>query len=223
MLYTPSPDKLAKLLEPYNVKDRLIVLNVRSGSKECDTFDDTTHLVCNGQILFSAESTCDPGLANMLNPVNPNGCAIVMNGYWKGLWKFGYHKGKYKAFVQNRPVIVFRDNDKDSILDYCDIRNDNPAVLEFVKNVAKGKYCDTILVNGKAYVLEFGLFGINCHRASEVNILQKVGLYSAGCCVIQDATKFNRMLVVASSTQNRYQSIEIDGFYIHQDYIESLK
>ena len=41
----------------------------------------------------------------------------MVPGQYRGLWRIGIHKGKYKALVQNRPVTVYRDNNKDSVYD----------------------------------------------------------------------------------------------------------
>lgn len=43
-------------------------------------------------------------------------------------------------------------------------------------------------------VTEKGFFGINIHRASKYKILQKIGLYSAGCAVVQDPKDFDTLI-----------------------------
>jgi hypothetical protein len=79
--------------------------------------------------------TTDPGITMLKAPVNSNGCAILVPGQYPGMWKIGFHKGKYKALVQNKPCTVYRDNNKDDVLDF------NPDNIDL------------------------GMFGINFHKA----------------------------------------------------------
>ena len=175
-------------------------------------------VVVNGSILFIAGSTCDPGLDNLLKPVNNNGCAIVMNGYWRDLWKIGLHKGQYKALVQNARVVVFRDNDKDSQLDYANITNDDPRVVRWDSDKDK----KIIIEGGQSYLIERGSFGINCHRASEHKLIAKIGLYSAGCCVIQDSTKFVKMISIVENKLHELNLSTVDAYYITETQLNSL-
>ena len=213
-----NADKVAKLLGGDKYKNRIVVLNVRSANKLSNSFDDMTHIVVNGKVLFSTTSTCDPGLDNLLKPVNDNGCAIVMNGYWKSLWKIGLHKGKYKALVQNSQVIVFRDDDKDSQLDYADITNVDPRVTDWGSDKSK----KIIIDNCQSYLIERGHFGINCHRASEHKLIAKIGLYSAGCCVIQDTVEFVKMISIIETQLHALHLEEVDAYYITENQLNSL-
>jgi hypothetical protein len=79
--------------------------------------------------------TTDPGITMLKAPINSKGCAILVPGQYPGLWKIGFHKGKYKALVQNKPCTIYRDNNKDDILDF------NPDNIDL------------------------GMFGINFHKA----------------------------------------------------------
>lgn len=81
--------------------------------------------------------TTDPGITYLKKPLATNGCAILVPGQYKSSWTIGLHKGKYKALVQCKPVKVYRDNNKDDIMDF------NPVTI------------DT------------GMFGINIHKAGE--------------------------------------------------------
>lgn len=218
MLTTPTKEQLDKLFNSDVFKDRIIVLNIRSSNKIANQFDDVTHVVFNKKILASVQSTCDPGLDNLLKPVNADGCAIVMNGYWKGMWTLGYHKGKYEALVQNRPVIVFRDNDKNGVLNYADVFRNNPIVPELTPVKKKG----TFKLNGVVYNIEYGMFGINCHRASAVKILNNVGLYSAGCCVVQSTADFSVFLAFVKGLVKTTGNKEVDAYYVTEDYLKTL-
>jgi hypothetical protein len=79
--------------------------------------------------------TTDPGRYYLLNPCNSKGTAIVKEGQYNNLWGFGLHNGKYPALVQVGKITVYRDNDKDAILDI------------------------------EKAVIDFGYFGINLHHA----------------------------------------------------------
>lgn len=218
MSAVPTTEQLEKLFSSADCKDRVILLNVRSSNKKADSFDDRTHLVFNKKIVLSVQSTCDPGVNNLFKPVNDKGCAIVMNGYWKNMWKMGYHKGKYKALVQASPVVVFRDNDKDDMLDYSDIMNTDSQVA---KATLKNPLIK-ITINGVTYIIEFGLFGINCHRASEIKLLEKVGLYSAGCCVVQSNAKFLALLSAIDILLKETNTQFVDACYVAENYINNL-
>lgn len=59
------------------------------------------------------EFTTDPGIDNLVKPVNPLGCAILQRGWHEKIWQIGLHRGKYEALRQATPVAVHRDNNKD--------------------------------------------------------------------------------------------------------------
>lgn len=105
--------------------------------------------------------TTDPGLYWLQNPQSKLGTAIVKEGHYKGLWHIGMHQGKYKALTQKSDVIVIRDFDHDTQLDYDSGRT------------------------------ERGIFGINCHRANENGKSVSVDKWSAGCQVLQNKQIFN--------------------------------
>lgn len=142
------------------------LFGVRSQSPVLDFFNDLVGWYAvddNGVWTYAAyNATTKPGIASLKDFSNPNGCAVVVPGFYSNLFVLGYHKNnpKHPAFVENinAPAIrVWRDKNKD----------------------------DTIQIGGKVYV---GYFGINLHRADEKIITQTVGLWSAGCQVIQRAT-----------------------------------
>ena len=89
------------------------------------------------------KATTDPGITYLKTPIDFKGCAMMVPGQYRGLWRIGLHKGKYKALVQNRPVSVYRDRNKDSVYDI------------------------------EAATINTGVFGINLHHAgadsTEVN------------------------------------------------------
>lgn len=126
------------------------------------TFYDNPSGIWNLNIY---EATTDPSKLNLMNPVNEKGCAILTTGYHKGLWKLGKHKGKYKALVQANPCLIYRDNDKNDLINYYDDMS-----------------------------MEIGMFGLNLHRASINQNSDEIGLYSAGCQVIKNANEFDDII-----------------------------
>ena len=64
--------------------------------------------------------TTNPGTPLLLKPINPKGTAIVCPGQYLKVWKKGYHQGKkdHPALRQVNPIKVYRDNNKNTTLDY---------------------------------------------------------------------------------------------------------
>lgn len=123
----------------------LNLIGVRaSGNKITNAFDDVLVVIYkdknNNTIKRCFSFTTDPGLYYMKNNLSPKGCAIVKEGQYRGLWKVGLHQGKYRALVQNKPIKVYRDNNKDNYYD---------------------------LLPNK---IEEGVFGINLHKAGKDSI-----------------------------------------------------
>jgi hypothetical protein len=91
---------------------------------------------------------------------------VVANRQYKGTYKLGKHRGKYKALVQTgNKIAIYRDNDRDPRYDF-----DKSTIIE-------------------------GYFGINIHRATtakggSVN----VNKWSAGCQVFQKPDDFKKFL-----------------------------
>jgi hypothetical protein len=124
----------------------LNIIGVRhKGSKITNHFDDCIVVIYNtpNEQNVKRVFTCTtlPGKKAMEHPVNIVGTAILKEGQYRGCWKIGYHKGKYKALVQNKPVTVDRDGNKD----------DNFDLLP--------RYIDK------------GVFGINIHKAGDNSTL----------------------------------------------------
>ena len=124
----------------YNIN----IIGVRaSGAVITNSFDDILLIIYktptgtwNRQIY---QITTDPGQFYMNKPCNSKGTAILVPGQYRGAYKIGLHRGKYKALCQNKPVKVYRDNNKDSVYDY------DPNKLDE------------------------GMFGINIHKAGTLS------------------------------------------------------
>ena len=147
----------------------LNIWGIRSNDERTEYFNDVILTFYNdindNWTLNIYEATTDPSNLNLMNPVNTKGCAILLTGFHKGLWKLGCHKGRYEALVQASPCDIYRDADKD---DYINFQDDMK--------------------------LETGMFGINLHRASLNQTSDEIGLYSAGCQVIKNTNEFNDLM-----------------------------
>lgn len=117
----------------------LLLFGIRAAGTASDTFDDA--IGCRyfeGGVLRVEvwKATTDPGRPGLLTPSRPQGCAVLPDGQYRGLWEVGLHKGKYEALLQRTPVAVWRDNNLDAFLDFDSAPLDPPALI-----------------------------GLNCHRA----------------------------------------------------------
>ncbi len=89
-----------------------MMIGIRSAADEANKFDDTFVLIENFN-TYSFNNTTNPGTVYLQKLLNPKGSAVLKPGQYKNTWSLGLHRGKYLALVQVRPVIVWRDNDKD--------------------------------------------------------------------------------------------------------------
>jgi hypothetical protein len=104
-----------------NKKLNLNLIGVRRDNQGTNEFDDFMLLVYREEELMIQERysiTTDPGKYWLENPMNPKGTAILVPGQYRSTWQLGKHQGKYEALVQRKPVKVYRDNNKDEIIDY---------------------------------------------------------------------------------------------------------
>lgn len=105
---------------------------------------------------------------------NPKGTAILVPGQYRSCWKLGKHNGKYEALVQVKPVVVYRDGNKDNKYDLLPETTDR------------------------------GYFGINIHRSNKGFTRTTVDMYSAGCQVFADPEEYNEFINICKEQANRY-------------------
>ena len=101
--------------------------------------------------------------------INSKGVAILKPGQYRGSHKIRKHQGRYEALGQQKPVKVYRDNNRD------------------------GNY-DLLKEN-----IQEGIFGINIHRATKYagKKSTQIDKWSAGCQVISsndDWTFFMKLI-----------------------------
>ena len=165
----------------YKVNERPYELNlvsVRNSNTKPNAFDDTLYVFWkndSGKWIGKFYTiTTDPGTYWLKNPLSDLGSAILKEGQYVDSYQIGLHQGKYKALVQRKPVTVYRDYDRNAILDFN---------------------------NGKE---ETGLFGINIHRAGASGKTINVDKWSAGCQVFEDADDFQNFLELADKHEGLY-------------------
>lgn len=141
----------------------LNIVGIRTKELQANRFDDfiTVFYRIHGEWLFNVfKCTTDPGAYWLKNPMNVSGTAILKEGQYRRSHRIGKHKGKYIALVQNSPLTVFRDFNRDKVL------------------------------NLKAGSEQTGMFGINIHRSSASHESTQVDKWSAGCQVFCDPNQF---------------------------------
>lgn len=178
MLQMIQATLLQKGFKTFSRPFELNIVGIRSNSTKPNSFDDTLNIyykTSDGKWQFHQfAATTDPGTYWLMNPMNPQGTAIVKHGQYINSHRIGLHRGKYLALVQQRPLIVIRDYDRNATLDF---------------------------INGKE---ETGIFGINIHHASLNGTTKIVEKYSAGCQVFANINDFNLFMQLAERHKQLY-------------------
>lgn len=158
----------------------LNIIGVRhKGSIVTNHFDDCIVVIYNTPKEKNVKRvficTTLPGKKAMEHPINYKGTAILKEGQYRGAYKIGYHKGKYKALVQCKPLPVYRDNNKNNKFDLNPICIDN------------------------------GVFGINIHKAGKSdNGSTLVDGWSYGCTVFKKSIDFESFMRLINRSSEKY-------------------
>jgi hypothetical protein len=153
------------------------IRNSSTNNEITNKFDDllTVSYKIDGVWYFHQwEATTDPGLHWAENLLNKDGVAILVPGQYSGSHKIDLHQGKYSALKQQKPLKVYRDNNKD------------------------GKY-DMLEENIKE-----GIYGINIHRASATGTSTQIDKWSAGCQVIANNNNFDKLMELANKSKDKW-------------------
>ena len=143
----------------------LNLIGVRTKSRVANKFDDWLYCVFKvadkwQELKFAI--TTDPGLYHIQNPKYVVGTAIMVAGQYRGAYIIGKHRGTTALVQQGNSVKIYRDGNKDEILDH------------------------------KPESIIKGYFGINIHRSSKRTggsaVVEK---WSAGCQVFKDPDEFD--------------------------------
>ena len=152
------------------------VRNNKTKGRVTNAFDDhiTISYKLDGEWYFECfKCTTDPGNHWVENIMREEGVAILKPGQYRGSHKLRLHQGKYMALGQQKPVKVYRDNNRD------------------------GKY-DLIEES-----VQEGLFGINIHRATgrSGGTSTRVDKWSAGCQVIANNDDWHCFLDICQTAR----------------------
>ncbi len=145
----------------------LNIVGVRTKELKANRFDDfmTVFYRMHGEWIYNVfKCTTDPGAYWLDHPMSNLGTAILKEGQYSRAYRIGKHRGKYTALVQNSPLTVIRDANRDQVLD---------------------------LDSGTE---ETGMFGVNIHRASARHGSVQVDKWSAGCQVFCDPNQYEFFL-----------------------------
>ena len=158
------------------------VRNSDTKGRVTNAFDDcvTLSYKLEGEWKFHCfQATTDPGSHWEENLLNKKGVAILKPGQYRGSHKLRLHQGKYLALGKQKPVKVYRDNNRD------------------------GKY-DLLEEN-----IDEGIFGINIHRATSIEDGKSIQVdkWSAGCQVIASNRDFKTFMKIVDRSAKIYGNI----------------
>lgn len=171
---------------------QLNIFGVRTKNKVADSFDDWIGVAYinekNEQVCEAFRATTDAGTYWLKNPMKKNGTALLVPNQYLRAYRFGYHRGQYLALLQVKEMKVYRDNDKNQILDY------NEATIEE------------------------GLFGINIHRTNPLAFAKNVYKWSAGCQVFQRTSEFNYFMELCKKHKKFYGNSFTYTLLLEEDF-----
>jgi len=103
--------------DPYDLN----IIGVRTESKISNRFDDFLHVCFRLDGIWVEEiypCTVDPGQYHLSNPGRLEGCAVICSPQqMRSTYTIGLHRGQYECLVNRKPVAIWRDNNKDEIID----------------------------------------------------------------------------------------------------------
>ena len=153
----------------------LNIIGIRNPNLVANSFDDTMVVIYKfgGEWITKVYPiTTDAGTYWLKNPMSNKGTAILVPNQYRGVYSIDLHNNKYNALCQrNGKVEVYRDNDKDLILD-----------MDSAK-------------------IEKGMFGINIHRSNPFSESLKVDKFSAGCQVFKRVKDFNEFMEICQKSK----------------------
>jgi hypothetical protein len=156
----------------------LNIVGLRSENTIANRFDDEIHVfykTAKGNWQYHIfKATTDPGTYWLLNPMQPQGTAILAQGQYLNAYQIGLHRGQYTALVEQKPVTVIRDYDRNAKLDFN---------------------------NGQKTT---GEYGINIHRAMVHGDTLKVDNWSAGCQVFENGEAFQLFMQLCEQHRSLY-------------------
>jgi len=98
----------------------LNIIGIRTSDMESNAFNDFIAVAYKERghwQLRAYEATTDPGVYWRKHPMNRNGTAVLIPGQHRRCYQIGRHQDKYEALTQAEELPVYRDNNKDSVID----------------------------------------------------------------------------------------------------------
>ena len=171
-------DKVKTLSSFTKIPETYWLLGIRSNEDTPNTFDDKIYLFKGSEFIEVTSATTNPGTPTLkqFEKVNKKGAAVLKADQWYyDVWKYGKHNGKVDALLQlGAAVKVYRDTDKDN------------------QSEEQG-------------VLDTGYFGINFHPNTydlSKPVGSSIGWWSAGCQVVNNPTKYKKIISLLKSQKN---------------------
>jgi hypothetical protein len=169
----------------YVIYDKPYQLNIvgrRTNNTKPNSFDDWMYVFFKNNDGdwegYKAKITTDAGTYWLLNPSQSKGTALLKEGQYVDTYKIDKHRAKYYALTQRlKPVVVIRDYNRDSVLDFNNGNEDK------------------------------GMFGINIHKASSKGTQKFIDKYSAGCQVFENADDFDDFMDMAYKHKDLYGNV----------------
>ena len=132
-LYTISDIKNQMVSLGHKWPSGIHIVGIRALKEVDDTFCDQLICFSPNKEPIQGVGTTIPARVYLIKPQNPKGTAVLKEGQYIDTYEIGQHHA-YRALVQVKPVTVYRDSNRDTII------NETPGTE------------DT------------GLFGINIHK-----------------------------------------------------------
>ena len=118
----------------------LNIVGISTKELQANRFNDfiTLFYRMHGEWIFNVfKCTTDPGAYWLENPMSGMGTAILKEGQYRKAFRIGKHKNKYLALVQNVPLTVIRDANRDIKLDLNSGREETGIINKEIKNATK--------------------------------------------------------------------------------------
>lgn len=114
----------SKGYEFYTEPNKLNIIGIRSEERQAGKFDDALVVIYTDTSkeihAYVFPFTTDPGIPYLKKPIamykGVPATAILKAGQYIDTWSIGMHRGEYKALVQVKPVVVWRDSNRDTTL-----------------------------------------------------------------------------------------------------------
>lgn len=170
----------------------LNIIGVRSNERKAGAFDDFICCIYKNdkgewECLYW-KATTDAGTYWLQNPMNHKGTALLVPNQYKGCFKIGLHKGQYEALVQHKEVMVYRDNNRDKVIDFDSVTIDK------------------------------GMFGINIHQSNPRMTSSVNDKWSAGCQVFASPSDFKQFMQLVKLSSIHFGNIFTYTLLTQQDF-----